>query len=92
MFKRFDVKIAYKINDVQTTFEGIEKIVPLLPERHALFNVAYATNFEKWTFDVTANYIGRSRIPSHVEIKEEFSQPFNLYNAQIKLQETGGYP
>ena len=83
LFKRFDVKIAYKINDVQTTFEGVEKVVPLLPERHALFNVAYATNFEKWRFDVTANYIGRSRIPSHVEIKEEFSHPFNLYNAQI---------
>lgn len=83
LFNRFDVKIAYKINDVQTTFEGGQKVVPLLPERNALFNVAYATNFEKWKFDVTANYIGRSRIPSHVEINEEFSLPFNIYNAQI---------
>jgi outer membrane receptor for ferrienterochelin and colicins len=83
LFNRFDVKMAYKINDVKTTFGGVEKTAPLTPKNRGLLNVSYATNFDKWTFDLTANYIGKSRIPSHSEINTEFSKPFNLYNAQI---------
>ena len=83
LFNRFDVKMAYKINDVITTFRGVDKTAPLTPEDRGLLNFSYATNFDKWMFDVTANYIGESRIPSHSKIDEEFSKPFNLYNAQI---------
>ena len=83
LFNRFDVKMAYKINDVITTFGGVEKTAPLTPENRGLLNFSYATNFDKWMFDVTANYIGKSRIPSHSEINEDFSKPFNLYNAQV---------
>ena len=50
LFKRFDVKMAYKINDVTTTFDGEEKAIPLIPKDRALLNIAYATNFEKWKF------------------------------------------
>ncbi len=89
LFKRFDMKIAYKINDVKTTFEGVDRVVPLLPQEHALFNIAYATNFEKWTFDVTANYIGERRVPEHEELIEEelkekgWADSFYVYNTQI---------
>jgi hypothetical protein len=88
LYDQFDVKMAYKVNDVHTTFSGVDKIAPLTPKYRALFNMAYATNFDRWVFDVTANYIGESRIPAHREgenkkliIKE--SEPFPLYNAQI---------
>ena len=70
-----------KINDVTTTFKGVEKFVPLIPKDRALFNIAYATNFEKWTFDVTANYIGERRIPQLLE--KYWAESFYLYNAQI---------
>lgn len=83
LFKRFDVKMAYKINNVTTTFEGIEKAVPLIPKENALFNIAYATNFEKWKFDLTANYIGSRRIPENDELEKYWAEPFYLYNAQI---------
>jgi outer membrane receptor for ferrienterochelin and colicins len=83
LFDRFDVKMAYKINDVKSTYDGEIKEIPLTPKDRALINMAYATNFDKWMFDVTANYIGESRIPSHSKINEEFSNPFSLYNAQI---------
>ena len=84
LFDRFDMKLAYKINDAQTTYgDGQQKQVPLAPRVRALLNLAYATNLDKWMFDVTANYVGESRIPSHPEINEEFSEPFMLYNAQI---------
>jgi outer membrane receptor protein involved in Fe transport len=83
LFNRFDVKMAYKINDVKSTFGADLKSAPLTPENRALLNFSYATNFDKWMFDVTANYIGKSRLPSHSEINEDFSKPFKLYNAQI---------
>ena len=83
LFKRFDVKMAYKINDVTTTFDGAEKAIPLIPKDRALLNIAYATNFEKWTFDVTANYIGKRRIPEHQELEKYWAESFYLYNAQI---------
>ena len=84
LFDRFDVKMAYKINDVKSTYddEGIKE-TPLTPKDRALLNLAYATNFDKWIFDVTANYIGESRIPDHEDISNNFSDPFYLYNAQI---------
>jgi outer membrane receptor for ferrienterochelin and colicins len=83
LFNRFDVKMAYKINDVRSTFSGVEETAPLTPKNRALLNLSYATNFDKWMFDVTANYIGESRIPVHSEIIKEFSECFKLYNAQI---------
>ena len=52
--------------------------------------MSYATNFDKWMFDITWNYIGESRIPSYLpyETADEvlggnFSDPFYLINAQV---------
>ena len=83
LFDRFDVKMAYKINDVQSTYSGETKENPLTPKDRALLNLAYATNFDKWIFDVTANYVGESRIPDHQLIAKKYSESFYLYNAQI---------
>ena len=87
LFDRFDVKMAYKINDVQSTYGGKSKISPLTPLSRGLLNVSYATVFDKWMFDVTANYVGESRVPSHhtddAFVLEHFSNPFYLFNAQI---------
>ena len=88
LFDRFDVKMAYKINDVRTTFGTVLISAPLTPENRGLFNMSYATNFDKWVFDVTANYVGESRVPLHkdenqIQVAEYFSDPFYLYNAQV---------
>jgi hypothetical protein len=83
LFDRFDIKLAYKINDVHTTYNGVDKIAPLTPKNRAFVNMAYATNFDKWKFDVTWNYIAESRIPTHQLINKEFSTSFYLINAQL---------
>jgi outer membrane receptor for ferrienterochelin and colicin len=84
LFDRFDLKLAYKINDAQTTFNnGEQKKNALNARDRALLNLAYATYSEKWLFDFTANYVGKSRIPTHSEVKQQFSDPFMLYNTQI---------
>jgi hypothetical protein len=89
LFDRFDVKAAYKINDVHITYNGAEKIAPLTPKNRALVNMSYATNFDKWMFDLTWNYIGESRVPSYFPSEtdylfpEKMSDPFYLINAQV---------
>ena len=90
LFDRFDVKAAYKINDVHITYNGAEKIAPLTPKNRALVNMSYATNFDKWMFDLTWNYIGESRVPSYKTDdlfgdyrSEHMSDPFYLINAQV---------
>ena len=90
LFDRFDVKAAYKINDVHITYNGAEKIAPLTPKNRALVNMSYATNFDKWMFDLTWNYIGESRVPSYKiddlfgdYRSEHMSDPFYLINAQV---------
>ena len=86
LFDRFDVKLAYKINQVYSTYDGEKMLAPLVPENRALVNFAYATNhINKWMFDATWNYIGESRIPYHplIEDNKTVSDPFYVINSQV---------
>ena len=79
-----ELKMAYKINQVYSTYENVKKLVPLVPKERALFNLGYSTDHKnKWLFDVTLNYIGESRIPEHNKLNNTFSNPFSVMNAQI---------
>jgi len=82
-----DVKAAYKINEVKTTYTGSELSAPLTPKNRAMFNVSYTTPFEKWMCDVTVNRVGESRIPLHANedgvLVAGFSDPFYLVNSQL---------
>ena len=86
LFDRFDVKLAYKINQVYSTYDGEKMLAPLVPENRALVNFAYATDhINKWMFDATWNYIGESRIPYHplIEDNKTVSDPFYVINSQV---------
>ena len=86
LFERFDIKLAYKINQVYSTFDGKKQLSPLVPENRALANFAYSTNHKnQWLFDYTWNYIGKSRIPYHplTETGKTFSDPFYVMNSQV---------
>ena len=76
------------VAELITTFNSEDKIAPLSPKNRGLFNISYATNFDKWVFDITANYVGKSRVPLHevenqIQVDESLSDPFYLYNAQV---------
>ena len=87
LFNRFDMKLAYKINDVKTTYDGELKQFPLLAKNRALVNMSYSNKSDSWLFDATCNYIGESRIPEHSKLDRtyilETSNPFSLFNFQI---------
>ena len=62
--KRFEVKVAYKWNDVWTNTNRQLQRRMLVKQHKFLSTLSYATNFNKWQFDLTANVNGPSRIPS----------------------------
>ena len=70
LFDRFDVKLAYKINQVYSTYDGEKMLAPLVPENRALVNFAYSTTHSnKWMFDATWNYIGESKFHTTLSLK-----------------------
>lgn len=92
VFERFDMTLAYKYYDVKTTFNGRLRTTPFVPQDRVLVNLAYATNFEKWQFDFTTQWLGKQRIPSVVESNlDEYSPTYFLFNAQITKRFKGGW-
>lgn len=59
-----EIKAAYKWNQVMAQYESGFKAVPFTPRDRGLLAFTYKTPSEKWTFDLTGNYTGKSRIPS----------------------------
>ncbi len=86
-FERFDVLMAYRINDVKSTFNGKLQKTPLVKKDKALINLSYATKWDKWQFDYIFQYNGVSRLPNNfidpTEIEEEFSPNFIIMNFQL---------
>lgn len=63
LIKRFDVRMAYRMYDVQTSYDGKLKKKPLLASNRAFVNLAYHTR-DDWMFDYTINYQGKKRLPN----------------------------
>jgi len=85
--KRLELRFAYRYLDVRTTFSTGLRQKALIPQHRGFINVAYSTK-NKWSFDVTSQFIGKKRLPDLGENPEalrlEASSPayVNL-NAQI---------
>ncbi len=59
---KFDVRVAYRWFDVQTTYNDKLLQKPFNAKHRAFANLAY--ELSSWKFDYTFNYIGTKRIPS----------------------------
>ena len=86
--KDFAIKMAYKWYDVKSTYNYELMDKPYVPKHRVMLNLAYATYMEKWKFDFTTNWLGKSRIPSTVLSPLEYQLPkyskeYFLLNAQI---------
>lgn len=86
--KRFDVSLAFRWNDSKSTYNGVLTETPYVSKYKGLLTLSYATKFERWKFDVTAQYNGRSRLPVTSSSPEEyarpeFSTPYYILHAQI---------
>lgn len=91
---RLNLRLAYKHFDVQTQYQSGLKEKPFQPKQRFFANLSYKiiskqeNNKSYWMFDVTYNAIGKQRLPftgSNPVVYQmtEYSNPFNLINAQI---------
>lgn len=65
VFKNFDLRLAYKWNDVKITQRNQLMDRVFTPKHRALANIAYETNNEKWLFDFTTQWVGEQRLPDY---------------------------
>ena len=90
LFKNFDIKLAYKFNDVRTTYLGGLSQVPLVPRSRGLVVLDYKTPSKSWLFNLTTQIVGQQRLWSNEQIPENLVANFPaitpvyaLLNAQI---------
>ncbi|MEI6948363.1 TonB-dependent receptor [Paraflavisolibacter sp. H34] len=84
--EHFDVRLAYRLFDVKTTYSGELLQKALTARNRAFANLAY--DLKGWKFDYTINYIGPKRIPSTAANPEAYrmvsqSPSYVLMNAQV---------
>ncbi len=87
--KRFEIKVAYKWNDVWMTTAGQLRQKALLKQHKILSTFSYATNFNKWQFDLSVHTHGPARIPSTSSNPEEYRlETSSPWHVKINLQIT----
>jgi len=84
--RQFDVKLAYRLFDVKTTYSNQLLQKPITAQNRAFANLAYETN--GWKFDYTVSYSGKKRLPSTATNPEsyrrsDYSPSFVTMNAQV---------
>ncbi len=85
-FDKFEVRLAYRLFDVQTTYSGTLLERPFVSKHRGFANLAYETG--SWKFDYTITVNGTKRIPSTIGNPVEYqlderSPSFTLMNAQV---------
>ena len=94
-FKWLDVRLAYRYNDVQTTYGEQTLRKPLVSPERAFGNIAVKPG-RGWTIDYTINWLGSVRIPSLVDNHDAHDWPKNspsffLSNAQVSKMFKGNF-
>jgi outer membrane cobalamin receptor len=97
-FKRFEFKAAYRFQDVQADYltesGALNRLTkPFLNRDRILVNLAYATPYEIWKYDLTWQWNGSRRIPDatvghlHTASSPEVqASAFSTVNAQVTRQ------
>jgi hypothetical protein len=84
--KKLNVRLAYRLFDVKTTYGDKTLQKPLTAKHRAFANLGY--ELATWKFDYTVNYNGSKRLPSTAanpaEYRlDEYSKDFVTMNAQV---------
>ena len=83
---KVDVKLAYRLFDVKTTYNNQLLEKPLIARNRAFGNIGYQVN--GWKFDYTVTYSGKKRLPSTASNPVQYQLPdyspsFVIMNAQV---------
>lgn len=83
---RFDVRLAYRLFDVKTTYDSVLLQKPFTAKNRAFANLAYEV--DGWKFDYTISYNSTKRLPSTQQNPEQYrrdaySPAYAVMNAQV---------
>jgi outer membrane receptor for ferrienterochelin and colicins len=87
VFLRYDVRLAYRFNDVRSSIDGELLPEALIPKHRAFLNMSYET-LNQWRFNLTMNWQGMKRIPNtslnpEAYQLETYSPSFFLFSGQL---------
>ena len=87
LISNLDVMIAYRYNDVKTTYNGVLLEKLLSKKTKGVLNLSYTTKWDKWRFDFTLQSNGTSRLPivymDDMPGNEEYSPVYYIINSQV---------
>ena len=85
LLKGLDVKLAYRLEDVRSTYHGVLLRKPLQAFNKGLVALSYKTPRHQWQFDVNMSINGKRRLPNSFESNagNRYSPRYVLLNAQI---------
>lgn len=104
--KKFEVRVAYKFQDVRATYEGVLKTVPLVPMHRMLINLGYTTPKYGFSFDFTTHVTGNSRMPDvtgpsfahyhgatpwYVTLNAQITKNFKILDVYMGCENITGY-
>ncbi|MEY3050943.1 MAG: hypothetical protein RLY31_728 [Bacteroidota bacterium] len=88
----FDLKVAYKWNDVRVTYFGDLRQRPMTAAHRGLLTLNYETPAERWMFNTNVQFTGRQRfvqadhLPANLTERtafEGYSPAYVVVNAQV---------
>lgn len=95
LLKKLDLRLAYRLFDVQTTYHGDLMQRPLIAKHRGFANLAYQAG--TWKFDYTISVNGSKRIPSTSANPVSEQQPgmspsYTIMNAQVSKTVGNKFP
>ncbi len=92
---KLDLRLAYRLFDVKTTYHGDLLERPLVAKHRAFANIAY--EIRSWKFDYTISYNGTKRIPYTGDNPLQYQLPerspsYIMMNAQVTKTFGKKYP
>lgn len=89
--ERFEITTAVRYNNVKLTIDNELKSKPFVNKFKALLGMSYATNYNKWMFDVNLQYNGKGRLPEVLDQVAsleytDYSPGFFMLQAQVTKQ------
>ncbi len=82
---RLTVLMAFRLNDVKQTTDDTLRQKALTSKYKGLITLGYATRFDKWKFDLTAQFNGPSRIAPQYKMPEIVRRDYETTPSYIIL-------
>jgi outer membrane receptor for ferrienterochelin and colicins len=88
LLPRLDVLAAFRVSDVKMTINDEFQRKPLVNRYKGLVTASYATNMNRWQFDVTGQFNGGGRLPDTSKKPEDYRMDesfpaYTILNAQV---------